>query len=138
MRLVKSLHHGNRDPGYHGLPLIAFGTGMMGRNHVHISGHTTGLTDVVRNHLLVRDARTLLVVAHTDEYFTSQRCNLCQNQLRSVRRNGVTLYPVKHCGHCNISWNRNANASNNMFNILFNQLTIGARPGYLCRPPPQP
>lgn len=45
---------------------------MIGRDHVHYAGHMVGRTDKTRQHLLERQTRGLLLVAHVDEYLSSQ------------------------------------------------------------------
>lgn len=118
---------------------------MIGRDHVHYAGHMVGRTDKTRQHLLERQTRGLLLVAHVDEYLSSQvghekkkagrrkttrshffeRWNVCQGQLDDGVRAGCTVYGVKHCRNCDLFWNRDYSAASNMYLIVRNELDNG-------------
>ncbi|ORX46257.1 hypothetical protein DM01DRAFT_1150671 [Hesseltinella vesiculosa] len=134
VRTVKHQFSGSLEPA-NGLPLISFGSAMVGRDGVHLRGHTVGRTDLVRRHLLERQKRALCLVSHTDEFWTSQNCHLCGEQLSPVRGTDGHVFSLKHCSNCVAIWDRDACAASNMFWILEETVQNGVRPLTLTRPP---
>ncbi|ORX61430.1 hypothetical protein DM01DRAFT_1122431 [Hesseltinella vesiculosa] len=135
IRASKLPHHGSQET-VDGLPLISFGDAMVGRDAQHFRGHAVGRTNNVRQHLIERQHRALCMVAHTNEFWTSQNCSTCGDQLSPVRtQDQSSIFALKFCTTCQTVWDRDVSAAANMFWILDETISNGARPLALTRPP---
>jgi transposase len=93
-----------------------------------------------RTKRVLRKYCTLLEV---DEYNTSQMCSCCCEGVKMERaklaktKNGeikiVSCFKVLSCTTCNILWNRDVNASRNIFMAFRNQLSGLQRPEHIQR-----
>ncbi|ORX53471.1 hypothetical protein DM01DRAFT_1407648 [Hesseltinella vesiculosa] len=97
MRASKLPYHGSQQT-VDGLPLISFGDAM---------------------HLIKRQHQALCMVAHTNEFWTSQNCSTCGGQLSPVRtQDQSSIFALKFCTTCQMVWDRDVSAAANMFWIL--------------------
>lgn len=98
------------------VPLVVFGSGMVGKDQVKLKGLRVGVTGKLYEALKKRERRGDLIVVGIDEYLTSQVCSKCQqrtlNGLEGVRGHSVLV-----CQNCRTIWQRDVNASVNMMTI---------------------
>jgi len=98
------------------VPLIVFGTGMVGKDLVKLRGLRHGVTGMFYRTLKKREKEGELLVVPIDEFKTSRICNICKTD---------TLYKASHtrgygvlvCKTCKTLWQRDVNASKNMMSI---------------------
>ncbi|KAG2197190.1 hypothetical protein INT46_003352 [Mucor plumbeus] len=98
------------------VPLIVFGTGMVGKDLVKLRGLRHGVTGMFYRTLEKREKEGELLVVPIDEFKTSRICNICKTD---------TLYKASHtrgfgvldCKTCKTLWQRDVNASKNMMSI---------------------
>lgn len=59
------------------IPVVAFGSGMLGKDSVKFKGHRTGITGVLYRALKRRERQGDVIVVTVDEFRTSKVCNSC-------------------------------------------------------------
>ena len=89
-----------------------------------------------------RVLRKHATVIDIDEYLTSQKCSCCGAKMKRAKlaktfKDGetkiVSCFKVLRCTTCNTLWNRDVNASRNLFMVLKNQLLGLKRPKHIQR-----
>jgi transposase len=98
------------------VPLIVFGTGIVGNDLVKLRGLRHGVTSMFYRTLKEREKESELLVVSIDEFRTSRICNICKTD---------TLYKASHTGGFGVLvcktyktlWQRDVNAFKNMMSI---------------------
>ena len=141
------------------MPLIVFGDGMSGRNAWGAKrGNRAPVVGICRRLLKRRERRGELVVVEIDEYLTSQvrkqgvatdkaiaadlpiSLKICHNCHKRSLNELTTADSVKHhgilsCKNCSMLWQRDVNASKNMFRIAVSIWQGNGRPTEFARVP---
>lgn len=100
----------------HKRTIVAFGDGDFPTS---FRGKKTGAYKVIKRALFrlqatVPGVRILMV----PEYRSSQICSKCNTRsLEKMKHNGLSLHAVVKCKNCSTVWNRDINASRNLFHI---------------------
>ncbi|ORX44456.1 hypothetical protein DM01DRAFT_1340419 [Hesseltinella vesiculosa] len=104
-----------------GPSLVVFGTATVDRD-----GRTNGLN---QNHLIERQSSALTLVLHTDEYLTSQACNVCGGQLSPVTTNNQQdIFVLKPCTSSCMFWDLDAFAASYKLWAARSMVEVWARP----------
>jgi hypothetical protein len=98
---------------------------------------TTRNTKHLKRYLKCKGIKYKIIAIN--EYYTSQKCSCCHNQLKNIWYNnkivrGLKLCKDEDCLKRNNNQglrNRDANAAKNMLNILQSYINFGVRPSYL-------
>lgn len=115
----------NNDPTK--VPVIGFGSGRFGRRQY--GGKPAGLAEKCRKLLKKAEQEGKLIVMDINEYNTSQVCSRCgEKALEQIRAAGLSLYTVLACTSCRTVWQRDINASRNIYGICYNTIYHGHRP----------
>ena len=108
------------------MPLIVFGTGMVGKDSVKLRGLRHGVTCMFYRTLKKREKEGELLVVPIDEFKTPRICNICKTD---------TLYKASHargfgvvCKTCKTLWQRDVNACKNMMSIASSIWNQDGRP----------
>ncbi|KAI7902109.1 uncharacterized protein BX663DRAFT_511783 [Cokeromyces recurvatus] len=96
---------------------------MFGKDGVHLKGLRVGVTGVLYKQLKIRQKSGKLLLASVDEFKTSKvqqdlpklTCHAClQTCLTDAY---IGLHSIQACQSCEIMWQRDVNASKNIFKI---------------------
>ncbi|KAI9253090.1 hypothetical protein EDC94DRAFT_620197 [Helicostylum pulchrum] len=115
------------------MPLVIFGDGMFNKDGVHFKGHQHGITSIVYKNLRRREKLGELCLLDINEFRTSVVCNTCKTKsnVRLQSNNKVLC-----CTNCRtLLWNRDTDASKNMWDICSSVWSGSGRPGIFCRSP---
>ncbi|KAL1929249.1 hypothetical protein VTP01DRAFT_2308 [Rhizomucor pusillus] len=102
------------------MTLIVFGSGMFGKKDgVPLKGHQSGVVGILCRELKKREANGEVAVVKIDEYLTSQICHACLSRTldNMITDDGVKHHGIQVCKSRGTLWNRDTNASKNMFYI---------------------
>ncbi|KAL1935442.1 hypothetical protein VTP01DRAFT_4582 [Rhizomucor pusillus] len=101
------------------MPLIVFGSGIFGKDGVPLKSHQSGVVGILWRELKKREANGEVAVVKIDEYLTSQICHACLSRTldNMITDDGVKHHGIQVCKSCGTLWNRDTNASKNMFYI---------------------
>jgi hypothetical protein len=110
------------------VPLVVFGTGMVGKDLVKLSGLRHGAT-VVFYRILKKceNEGELLVVPTIDKLKMPRICNICKTGT-SDKAFYTHDFGILVCKTCKTLWQRGVNASKNMMSIAFSICNQDGRP----------
>lgn len=98
------------------VPLVVFGDGLFGKDHVRLKGNRCGVSGSLYRCLKKRERAGGLIAVTIDEFRTSKICNGCRSD--SLTSAGhIRGQSVLECTTCNILWQRDVNAAKNMLAI---------------------
>lgn len=108
---------------------------MFGKNDCKYKGHRKTGVNKLWNILKRREARGEAIVIKIDEFRTSKVCNSCKtkNLNNIVTADGIRHNGVQECKNCRTLWDRDVNASKNMFYIAKNIWDGHGRPNEFSR-----
>ncbi|ORE03663.1 hypothetical protein BCV72DRAFT_264421 [Rhizopus microsporus var. microsporus] len=103
------------------IPVVAFGSGMFGKDSIKFKGHRTGITERQGD----------VIVITIDEFRTSKICNSCENM--AFTSAFVNFHGIQSCAGCGLLWQRDINGSKNIFKIANGIFRECGRPQAFCR-----